>query len=307
MVEPLTGPWPLRPGWTRGAAALAAHKQGQRVAVVVPAKDEERTVAGVVGGVVTGLVHDAGLVDEVLVVDGRSEDATAEVARQAGARVLSLPETAHGHPLPGKGGALWWAQLQTDADLLVFLDADVSPSRPDTVVQLLAPLLLEPSVSFVKAAFDRPLTVDGLVHAGSGGRVTELLARPLLNALWPELAGFVQPLGGEVALRRALCASLPFSVGYGLELGMLLDVLDRVGPEGMAQVDIGERVHRHHSDAAVGVMSAGVLAVALARLGVERRSEELEQFSRTAGQLVPRSVRVPVGQLPPAGSAGERC
>ena len=136
----------------------------------------------------------------------------------------------------------------------------------------------------MKAAFDRPLTVDGVLHHGSGGRVTELLARPLLNAWWPDLAGFVQPLSGEIAATRALLSRLPFTTGYGLEIGMLLDVLAEVGLDAMAQCDIGERRHRHHSDAALGRMSAEVLAAALARHPAGPQGQRLLQYSRPLGR-----------------------
>lgn len=288
--------WERRSTWPDvSMAALVERKDDLRVAVVIPARNEEHTVAGVVAPVVEELVD---LVDEVLVIDGRSVDGTAAAARAAGARVLSLPKRSHGFELIGKGGALWWAQAQTDADLLVLLDADVVPSHASTVSRLLTPLLLEPQVSFVKAAFDRPLTVEGLLRHGSGGRVTELLARPVLNAWWPQLAGFVQPLAGEVAVRRSLLRRLPFAVGYGLEMGMLIDVLAEVGLPGMAQADIGERFHRHQSDAELGLMSAAVLAAALHRRGDEPVSNVLLQFSRTGDGLRVEERDVPRGTLP---------
>jgi glucosyl-3-phosphoglycerate synthase len=189
-------------------------------------------------------------------------------------------------------------------DLLVFLDADVLPSRAATAARLLTPLLLDPSVAFVKAAFDRPLTVDGVLQHGSGGRVTELLARPLINAWWPALAGFVQPLSGELAARRDLLSRLPFATGYGLELAMLVDVLDLVGLDAMAQVDIGERHHRHHSDAALGRMSAEVLAAALDRLGLPQ-GDRLLQFSRSADGFDVATTEVHVSMLPPVASLAE--
>jgi glucosyl-3-phosphoglycerate synthase len=244
----------------------------------------------------------AGLVDEVLVVDGRSTDGTAELAEAAGARVLALPEDP---ALSGKGGALWWAQQQATGDLLVFLDADVAPSRAETAVALLTPLLMTPAVQFVKAAFDRPLTVDGVLHHGSGGRVTELLARPLLNAWWPELAGFVQPLSGELAATRCLLQRLPFATGYGLEIGMLIDVFELIGIDAMAQADIGERRHRHHSDAALGRMSAQVLAAALRRRG-EAAHDRLVQFSRSqSAGFVATTTEVTADDLPPVVSLAE--
>lgn len=283
---------------------LVRVKAGQRILVVVPARDEARTVEGVVGPVLDDLVHRAPLVDEVLVIDGRSTDATAALAEGRGARVVSLPERVDGRILSGKGSALWYALRCTDADLLVFLDADVSPSTSGTVCALLTPLMLDPGTAFVKAAFDRPLTVGGLLQHGSGGRVTELLARPLLNAWWPELAAFVQPLAGEVALRRSLAAGLPFADGYGLELGMLVDVLEAVGSQAMAQVDIGERHHRHHSDAALGRMAAAVLATALQRRGLAAESEQFVQFERVDGRLSPASTTVVARDLPPLTETG---
>jgi glucosyl-3-phosphoglycerate synthase len=281
---------------------LVALKGARTVSVVVPALNEEATVAGVVGPLLQELAP--GLVDEVVVVDGGSSDATASVAAAAGARVLRLPASADGHLLTGKGGALWWAQQQAEGDLLVFLDADVLPSRAATAVKLLTPLLLDPSVSFVKAAFDRPLTVDGVLQHGSGGRVTELLARPLINAWWPSLAGFVQPLSGELAARRDLLSRLPFATGYGLELAMLVDVLELVGLDAMAQVDIGERHHRHHSDAALGRMSAEVLAAALDRLGTAA-GDRLLQYSRSPHGFVVHSSDVGVTMLPPVASLAQ--
>lgn len=279
---------------------LVVRKGGRSVSVVVPARNEETTIAGVVGPLVERLVP-AGLVDEVLVVDGHSHDATAERAAAAGAQVLALPPDP---ALSGKGGALWWAQQQAAGDLLVFLDSDVAPSRADTAVALLTPLLVAPAVQFVKAAFDRPLTVDGVLHQGSGGRVTELLARPLLNAWWPQLAGFVQPLAGELAATRSLLARLPFATGYGLEIGMLIDVLDKVGLDAMAQADIGERRHRHHSDAALGRMSAEVLAAALLR----RRDvggDRFVQFVRAGQGFEATTTEVTTTDLPPVATLDE--
>ncbi len=275
------------------------------MSVVVPARDEAATVVGVVEPLVHELVP-AGLVDEVLVVDGRSSDGTAALAVAAGARVLTVPERYDGHALAGKGGALWWAQQQAVGDLLVFLDADVAPSRAATASALLTPLLLDPTVRFVKAAFDRPLTVDGVLHHGSGGRVTELTARPLLNAWWPQLAGFVQPLSGELAATRELLERLPFATGYALEIAMLVDVLELAGLDAMAQADIGERRHRHHSDATLGRMAAEVLAAALSRREVPA-TERLVQFTRADHGFDSQASEVAVRHLPPVVSlASER-
>jgi glucosyl-3-phosphoglycerate synthase len=288
--------WPAVP-----VDVLLDRKQGRTVSVVIPALDEAPTVAGVIGPLQDELVP-AGLVDEVVVVDGGSTDGTADIAAKAGARVLHLPEECHGVRPRGKGGALWWAQQEAIGDLLVFLDADVVPSRAQTAVALLTPLLLDDGVRFVKAAFDRPLTVDGVLHRGSGGRVTEMLARPLLNAWWPDLAGFVQPLAGELAATRELLGQVPFATGYALEIAMLVDVLRLAGIEAMAQADIGERQHRHQSDEALGRMSAEVLAAALDRHVGGARADELRQFRRDGAGFATVSSEVRVGVLPPMSS-----
>ena len=302
----VSGWWAKRAVWpSLPAAELAQRKAGRTVSVVVPARQEEATVAGVVGPLVEELVP-VGLVDEVLVVDGRSTDATAERAAAVGARVLTVPEELDGRVLAGKGGALWWAQQQAVGDLLVFLDADVLPSRARTATALLTPLLLDPGVRFVKAAFDRPLTVDGVLHHGSGGRVTEMLARPVLNAWWPQLAGFVQPLSGELAATRELLAQVPFATGYGLEIAMLVDVLHVAGLDALAQADIGERCHRHHSDEALGRMAAEVLAAALARHPSGPHADQLLQFVRDGEGFDRRTSEVRVTSLPPVASLPQR-
>jgi glucosyl-3-phosphoglycerate synthase len=294
--------WQRRSQWPSVTpAALAERKHGRTVSVVIPALNEAATVAGVVGPLREELVP-VGLVDEVVVVDGGSTDGTADIAAEAGARVLHLPEECNGYRPRGKGGALWCAQQQAVGDLLVFLDADVVPSRAQTAVALLTPLLLDDSVQFVKAAFDRPLTVDGVLHHGSGGRVTEMLARPLLNAWWPELAGFVQPLAGELAATRDLLAEVPFATGYALEIAMLVDVLRLVGIEAMAQADIGNRQHRHQSDEALGRMAAEVLAAALDRHAGGPHADVLRQFRREGSGFATTTSDVQVGFLPPVAS-----
>jgi glucosyl-3-phosphoglycerate synthase len=296
--------WDRRSTWPAVPVGELVERKGDRtVSVVIPALNEEPTVAGVVSPLVTELVP-CGLVDEVLVVDGGSTDRTAELAADAGATVAHLPAKEAGFSLDGKGGALWWAQQQAKGDLLVFLDADVVPSRARTATALLTPLLLDPEVRFVKAAFDRPLTVDGVLHHGSGGRVTELLARPLLNAWWPELAGFVQPLAGELAATRELLAQVPFFTGYALEIAMLVDVLSTAGLDAMAQADIGERQHRHQPDAALGRMAAAVLAAALDRHAGGPHEQGFVQFRRDDSGFAADVSEVSVVRLPPVASLG---
>ncbi|MTV25060.1 glucosyl-3-phosphoglycerate synthase [Nitriliruptoraceae bacterium ZYF776] len=256
------------------ARDLAARKRtlDLRVAVVIPARNEEPTVGHVAGTFVRELSERIGLVDEVLVVDADSDDDTAERAREAGARVVRQSEvlTDAGTAL-GKGEALWKGLAATDADLLVFVDADIVDAGPRFVVGLLGPLLTDPSVHYVKATYDRPLDVGGELRASGGGRVTELLARPVLNAFWPELAWLAQPLSGEYAARRELLESLPFVRGYGVELGHLVDILHGHGADAIAQVDLGRRVHVHQQLDALGRMAAEILHVAIDRLSRQGR------------------------------------
>lgn len=245
-------------GWTTEAAM--ALKGAQRVCVVIPARDEGATVGSVVS--VVGDAHLAGmgsgLVDRLVVVDDGSADRTARVARAAGATVHRLPRSM------GKGRAMAEGVLRSAADLVVFLDADVVDTDPGWIPRLLGPLLADPAIELVKGYYERPL--DG--QRSGGGRVTELAARPVLSLLFPELASIRQPLAGETAVRRATLLAVGLEPGYGVEMGLLIDVARRTGASSIAQVDLGRRTHRNRPLAALGAMSREVLRVALARSGV---------------------------------------
>jgi glucosyl-3-phosphoglycerate synthase len=287
--------------WTAADLAAAKRAQGSTVSVVLPALDEEATVGAIVRAVRAGLVDHDPLVDEVVVVDSGSSDRTAAVAAAAGARVVDtgtvLP--AHGR-VPGKGEALWKALHATSGDLVVFVDADLVGFDPQYVVGLLGPLLTDPAIGYVKALYDRPLTTtEGIVPSG-GGRVTELVARPLLNAFWPELAGFVQPLSGEYAGRRELLERVPFVSGYGVEFGLLVDLAGLAGVDALAQVDLGTRRHAHQSDAALGRMAGQILQTAMTRRpGAGDPAAQLLQFLRTADGIEAVSWDVAVSERPP--------
>jgi glucosyl-3-phosphoglycerate synthase len=241
--------------------ALVAAKAGRTTTVCLPARDEAATIGDIVEKV---CAHP--LVDEALVVDDHSRDATAAVAAAAGARVVRaadvLPEHGSG---PGKGQALWKGVAEATGDLIAFCDADVKGFDPGFVTGLLGPLLADPELAFVKAYYRRPR--DG--QPRGGGRVTELVARPVLHLLFPHLAGVVQPLAGEYAGRRDVLAELAFVEGYGVDLAMLIDVAARHGIEHMAQVDLGERVHRNRPLSDLGPMATVVLMAALRRAGVD--------------------------------------
>ena len=280
-----------------GLRQLVAAKAGQRVSVVLPARDEQDTVADIVACLQRELAP-AGLVDEVLVVDDGSTDATAEVAAAAGARVVAAGSLLAGEGWgPGKGGAMWEGLYAARGDLLVYLDADVSNFSPHFVVGLLGPLLTEPGVAMVKAFYERPL--EGV--AGQGGRVTELTARPLISVLFPQLASVVQPLAGECAARRELLEQVPFTHGYGVELGLLVDVCRLAGPGQLAQVDLGTRVHRNRPLAELSGQATAVLCAALERAGLDV-PEDHAVLERPGGELVVvrTGTHPPLAQLPAA-------
>ncbi|MCD2185811.1 glucosyl-3-phosphoglycerate synthase [Actinomycetospora soli] len=246
---------------------LVERKDDRRVSVGLPARDEAETVGAIVAVIRDVLVERVGLVDEILVVDSCSVDATAAVAAAAGARVVAQDAVRPDLPAAeGKGEALWKGLIACTGDLVVAVDVDLRDFGPGFVTGLLGPLFDDPGVAFVKGFYHRPLIVGGGVDVDGGGRVSELLARPLINLAWPALAGFVQPLAGEFAARRELLEAIPFLTGYGVELGMLVDVLDRVGLDAMAQVDLGVRVHRHHDLHTLGRMAAQIQLAAAVRL-----------------------------------------
>ena len=287
--------WPIR------QLVEIKQRDGVRISVVIPARNEERTVAGVVGPLSQALVSDAPLVDELVVIDSDSTDGTAAAASGAGAVVHRASDIAPSlGAFRGKGEALWKSLFVTRGDVLVFVDADLTRWGPHFVTGLLGPLLADPGVRLVKGFYERVRTEsDGSVST-EGGRVTELVARPVLSLWWPHLAGVVQPLAGEWAARRSLMDSLPIPVGYGVELATLLDTASRHGLDALAQVDLGSRAHRHQANHDLAVMAAELLAVA-----ARRRTDApvpglvLEQFGREDGQVRRRSRPVPTEERPP--------
>ncbi|MFN2608624.1 MAG: glucosyl-3-phosphoglycerate synthase [Acidimicrobiales bacterium] len=252
------------------ATDLVVAKGSRRVSVCLPARDEAATVGDIVSVVVRELGDGLGLVDEVLVVDDGSTDATAAEARMAGATVVGAADVLVGAgPGRGKGEALWKAVAAATGDLLVFCDADLRGFDARFVTGLLGPLLVaDAGVQLVKGFYDRPL--DGV--AGAGGRVTELVARPLLALLFPHLAHVLQPLGGEFAARREVLEAMPFVPGYGVDLALLVDVAARFGPDAIAQVDLGTRVHRNRPLGELAASAEAVLRAALGRAGVAVRA-----------------------------------
>jgi glucosyl-3-phosphoglycerate synthase len=256
--------------------------------VCLPARECAPTVGQIVGELVK--LREVGAIDEIVVVDAASADGTAAVAKRAGATVYQEAELMPSHgPVLGKGDAMSRALPALDSELICFLDADTQGFSAHFATGLLGPLVCEPGVSFVKAFYRRPLrsreggdadSRDGAAGGEGGGRVNHLTARPALALFYPELASVRQPLAGEVAARRELLEQLTFEVGYGVEIGMLIDVWRQVGLEGMAQVDLEEHRHHHQPLSALAPMAHTVLATITSRL---ERDGSLEPWpARTA-------------------------
>jgi glucosyl-3-phosphoglycerate synthase len=245
------------------------------VSVCLPAQNCASTIEPIVGSLVA--MRDDGLLDQVVVIDGASEDETLNLARGAGATVWHEAELMPDHgPVLGKGDAMWRALSVLDADLVCFLDADLEAFSSHYVTGLLGPLLEFDEVSFVKAFYRRPFRVGDVTLSDGGGRVNHLAARPALAIFYPQLAGVLQPLAGEVAARRELLERIPFATGYGVEIAMLLDVLAEVGLDGMAQVDLDVQHNRHQPLLALTGMAYEVLHVIASRLEREGRLTDLE-------------------------------
>ncbi|MBY4109540.1 glucosyl-3-phosphoglycerate synthase [Rhodococcus fascians] len=268
-------PWPL--------ADIIRAKRGRTVSVVLPALDEEDTVAGVIASMTP---HLGSLIDELVVLDSGSTDRTAARARCAGATVVSREDALPGTPVVrGKGEALWRGVAATSGDLVVFVDSDLVDPGSHFVPSLVGPLVMSDDVELVKGFYRRPLTIGDTTDEDGGGRVTQLTVRPLLTALRPELAGVFQPLGGEYAATRRLLEALPFAPGYGVEIGVLIDTCDRLGIGAIGQVGLGTRRHRNRPTSELAVMSRQIIATMFSRLGLSDSGAGFTTFSTTGTQL----------------------
>ena len=247
-----------------GLVLEAKARTGRSVSVCIPARDEGSTVGSVVRAVVQPFLAThggSGLVDEVLVLDDGSLDDTAAQAKEAGAQVVAGPGGAG-----GKGGAMAAALAASTGDVVAFLDADVANTNPAFVTGLLGPLLTTEDVALVKGFYTRPLHGDPT----GGGRVTELMARPVIEILYPELSWVRQPLAGETAAHRWVFEKLGFAAGYGVELGLLIDLARTLGADRLAQVDLGERIHRNRPLHELRPQAVDVLRAALERVDPAR-------------------------------------
>ncbi len=235
----------------------------------MPARNEEATVGNAVATIVRELVFAHHVVDEVIVFDDGSEDRTAEAAERAGAQVVAvgdvLPDLGAGD---GKGNVMWKSLFESSGDIVCWIDADIRNFSSHLVSGLLGPLLTDSDVGFVKGFYSRPLGDDPI----GGGRVTELVARPLIAHLFPHISDVVQPLAGATAGRRELLDSVPFVAGWGIEFALLIDIIDRFGASILAQTNLGELRHRNHPLHKLALQAAAILTVALDRAGLKQSS-----------------------------------
>jgi glucosyl-3-phosphoglycerate synthase len=248
------------------ALVAAKEKSGMSISLCIPTLNEEKTIGKEIVILKSELVDRYGLVDELAVIDSGSSDATREIAAQFGADVyLSadiLPEQGFKR---GKGENLWKAVHQLKGDVICYVDADISNIHARFVYGLVAPLIQREEIHYVKAFYDRPLAFSQGIRPSGGGRVTEILVRPLFSLFYPDLTAIIQPLSGEYAVRRPVLESIPFPIGYGVETSHILDVYHTWGLEAFAQTDLDQRVHRNQSTQALGKMSFGILQSFLSR------------------------------------------
>ncbi|HYI22968.1 MAG TPA: glucosyl-3-phosphoglycerate synthase [Candidatus Limnocylindrales bacterium] len=248
-------------------------KQGLTISAVLPTLNEAATIGPIVHRARRELMEKFALIDELLVIDSESDDDTRSIAESEGARVL-----IHSDVLPrygsfrGKGEALWKSLYATTGDLVAWSDTDITDWHPRFIYGTLGPLLVEPRIGYVKAYYQRPIVEDGQLKEGGGGRVTELVARPLINMFFPELSGYIQPLSGEYAGRRTHLEQIPFFTGYAVEIGHLIDLAERLDLNGLGQVDLDIRFHRNQDIEGLSKMSFVILQAVMKRLEERRKA-----------------------------------
>ena len=271
-------------GWDLSTAM--ALKNDVSVSVCIPCRNEAETIGDLVRMIDDALVGT--LVDELIVLDDGSTDGTAEVASEAGATVVPVDYVHFFHGTAhGKGNALWASLVASKGDIVVWCDGDITSFTPDWIIRLVIPLLLDDQLGLVKASYERPS------HLGGGGRTTELVARPLLSLFFPEIAEMQQPLAGEYAGRRTMLEAVPFATGWGVEIGLLIDMYRQFGIDSLGQVDLGVRLHRHHKLETLAIQAAEVAATLLARVpDAPPFAEAVPTLRRKSGDNIELNVMV---------------
>jgi len=270
--------------------------RGLRISVCLPARNEADTIGVIVEEVASELMKRIGLVDEVVVMDDGSTDATALRAAAAGATVVRVDDVLpHLGPGAGKGNALWASLHACTGDIICWLDADLRNFDAHFVTGLCAPLVSDTRLALVRGCYRRPY--EG--RLGEGGRVTELMARPLISQLFPELDSIVQPLGGEYAGRRSALEQIPFVRGWGVEFALLVDIAQRFGVDAIGQVDLGTRIHRNRPLAELAPQAAAILAVALRRAGLVAANSASHQLVQFEDDFASHVFAIDVDERPP--------
>ncbi|MBN1537062.1 MAG: glucosyl-3-phosphoglycerate synthase [Anaerolineales bacterium] len=268
-------------------------KNNLSIGLAMPALDEEETVGNVIQTIKKSLMDEKPLLDELILIDSDSQDRTRDIARSLEIPVyihqLTLPKLS---PRPGKGEALWKSLYLLQSDLILWIDTDIVNIHPRFVFGLIGPLLARQDVQFVKGFYRRPLKVGNKIQVGGGGRVTELTARPLLNLFYPELSGVIQPLSGEYGGRRTALEKLPFFSGYGVEIGLLIDMFDMFGLSSIAQVDLKERIHKNQDLSALSKMSFAIIQAVFRKLEKRYGRSVLEELNRSM-----KLIRYDAGRL----------
>jgi glucosyl-3-phosphoglycerate synthase len=265
-------------------------KQGLTISLCIPTLNEEKTIGKEIVIFKSELMTRYPLLDEIAVIDSGSEDKTLEVASSFGADVyLSQDILPDMGVKRGKGENLWKAIYQLQGDIIIYIDADIKNIHPRFVYGLIAPLIYHPEIKYVKAFYERPLaSAQGMVRPSGGGRVTEILIRPLFSLFFPELTGMIQPLSGEYAVRREVLEQIPFPIGYGVETSHLIDVYHQWGLEAFAQTDLDQRVHRNQPTRDLAKMSFGILHTFFSRIQSLGIICELPDLSQTLHQFQSR-------------------
>ncbi|MAS95193.1 MAG: glucosyl-3-phosphoglycerate synthase [Verrucomicrobiales bacterium] len=253
--------------WDLKELVRAKEKAGVSISLCIPTLNEENTIGKEIIVFKSELMDRYPLLDEIAVIDSGSTDRTLEIAASYGADTYLSADILPNHGFkPGKGENLWKAIYQLKGDIICYVDADIKNIHSKFASALVAPLIYRQEIQYVKAFYDRPLAVSNELRASGGGRVTEILVRPLFSVFFPELTALMQPLSGEYAVRREVLEALPFPIGYGVETSHLIDVYQAYGLQSFAQVDLDKRVHRNQSTASLGKMAFGILQSFLNRL-----------------------------------------
>lgn len=292
--------------WDIKKLVEAKEKLGLKISLCLPTLNEEKTIGKEIIIFKSELMNRYPLIDEIAVIDSGSDDDTLKVAKNYGADTYLaadiLPEL---DPKKGKGENLWKAIYQLEGDIIVYVDADISNIHPRFVYGLVAPLIYREEVKYVKAFYDRPLAFSGNVRASGGGRVTEILVRPLFSLFFPELTAIIQPLSGEYAVRREVLEQIAFPIGFGVETSHLIDVHHKFGLEAFAQTDLDKRVHENKPTISLGKMSFGILQTFIKRaktLGIFEKAEHetiLRQFQVTKDQYEQNLIEIVEEERPP--------